>query len=66
MGLDFVRVGIAEDLLTARRTAKRFLPILTTFFFMIIAMKISPGRAGLNIAGTSVIGVPLVLAGIAT
>ena len=64
MGLDFVRVGIAEDLL-GKKDGKRFLPILTTFFFMIIAMNLTGAVPGLNIAGTSVIGVPLVLAGIA-
>ncbi|AWB88822.1 F0F1 ATP synthase subunit A [Salinibacterium hongtaonis] len=60
-GLDFVRVGIAEDLL-GKKDGKRFLPILTTFFFMILAMNITGIVPGLNIAGTSVIGVPLVLA----
>ncbi len=64
MGLDFVRVGIAEDLL-GKKDGKRFLPILTTFFFMIIAMNLTGAVPGLNIAGTSVIGVPLVLAAIA-
>lgn len=64
MGLDFVRVGIAEDLL-GKKDGKRFLPILTTFFFMIIAMNLTGAVPGLNIAGTSVIGVPLLLAGIA-
>jgi F-type H+-transporting ATPase subunit a len=61
MGLDFVRVGIAEDLL-GKKDGQRFLPILTTFFFMIIAMDLTGIIPGLNIAGTSVIGVPLVLA----
>jgi len=64
MGLDFVRVGIAEDLL-GKKDGKRFLPILTTFFFMIIAMNLTGAVPFLNIAGTSVIGVPLLLAGIA-
>ncbi|MBG6107652.1 F-type H+-transporting ATPase subunit a [Frigoribacterium sp. CG_9.8] len=64
MGLDFVRVGIAEDLL-GKKDGKRFLPILTTFFFMIVAMNLTGTVPLLNIAGTSVIGVPLVLAGIA-
>ena len=64
LGLDFVRVGIAEDLL-GKKDGKRFLPILTTFFFMIVAMNLTGTVPGLNIAGTSVIGVPLLLAGIA-
>lgn len=61
MALDFVRVNIGEDLL-GKKDAKRFLPILTTLFFMILAMNITGIIPGLNIAGTSVVGVPLVLA----
>ncbi|HEY9424918.1 MAG TPA: F0F1 ATP synthase subunit A [Microterricola sp.] len=61
MGLDLVRVNIAEDLL-GRKDAKRFLPILTTIFFMILFMNLTGIIPGLNIAGTAVIGVPLVLA----
>jgi F-type H+-transporting ATPase subunit a len=64
MGLDFVRVGIAEDLL-GKKDGRRFLPILTTFFFMIIAMNFTGVVPGLNVAGTAVIGVPLLLAAIA-
>ncbi|SEC05180.1 ATP synthase F0 subcomplex A subunit [Paramicrobacterium humi] len=61
MGLDFVRVSIAEDLL-GKKDAKRFLPILATMFFMVLAMNLTGVIPFLNIAGTSVIGVPLVLA----
>jgi F-type H+-transporting ATPase subunit a len=61
MGLDLVRVNIAEDLL-GKKDGKRFLPILTTIFFMVIVMNITGIIPLLNIAGTSVIGVPLVLA----
>jgi len=61
MGLDLVRVNIAEDLL-GKKDGRRFLPILTTIFFMVLAMNITGIIPGLNIAGTSVIGVPLVLA----
>jgi F-type H+-transporting ATPase subunit a len=64
LGLDFVRVGIAEDLL-GKKDGKRFLPLLTTFFFMIVAMNITGIVPGINIAGTAVIGVPLLLAAIA-
>ena len=38
MGLDFVRVNIAEDLL-GKKDGQRFLPILTTLFFMILFFK---------------------------
>nr|WP_202107193.1 F0F1 ATP synthase subunit A [Agromyces seonyuensis] len=61
MGLDFARVNIAEDLL-GKKDGKRFLPILTTIFFMVLFMNLTGIIPGLNIAGTSVIGVPLVLA----
>jgi F-type H+-transporting ATPase subunit a len=61
MGLDFVRVNIAEDLL-GKKDGQRFLPILTTLFFMILFMNITGIIPGLNIAGTSVIAVPLLLA----
>jgi F-type H+-transporting ATPase subunit a len=61
MALDFVRVNIAEDLL-GKVDGKRFLPILTTMFFMVFTMNITGIIPFLNIAGTSVIGVPLVLA----
>jgi F-type H+-transporting ATPase subunit a len=64
MGLDFVRVSIAEDLL-GKKDGKRFLPLITTVFFMVLFMNITGIIPGLNIAGTSVIGVPLFLAGVA-
>ncbi len=60
-GFDFVRVNIAEELL-GKKEGKRFLPILTAMFIMILFMNITGVIPGLNIAGTSVIGVPLVLA----
>lgn len=61
MGLDVVRVNIADDLL-GKKDGKRFLPILTTMFFLVLFMNLTGVIPGLNIAGTSVIGVPLVLA----
>lgn len=61
MGLDFVRVNIGEDLL-GKKDAQRFLPILTTMFFMILFMNITGVIPFLNIAGTSTIAVPLTLA----
>jgi F-type H+-transporting ATPase subunit a len=61
MGLDFVRVNIAEDIL-GRKDGRRFLPILTTIFFMVLFMNITGVIPFLNIAGTSVIAVPMLLA----
>lgn len=60
LGLGFVRDGIAIDLL-GEKDGKRFLPIITTIFFMVLAMNLTGVIPFLNIAGTSVIGVPLVL-----
>jgi len=45
-----------------RKDGDRFLPILTTFFFLILFMNITGIIPGLNIAGTSVIAMPLLLA----
>lgn len=61
MGLGFVRNGIAHDLL-GEKIGNRFLPILTTIFFMVLAMNLTGIIPGLNIAGTSVFGIPLLLA----
>lgn len=61
VSLDFVRVHIAEEIL-GKQEARRFLPLLTTIFFMVLALNITGVIPFLNIAGTSVVGVPLVLA----
>ncbi|MCT9821601.1 F0F1 ATP synthase subunit A [Microbacterium sp. W1N] len=61
MGLDFVRVNVAEDLL-GKKDGRRFLPILTTIFFMVLFMNLTGIIPFMNIAGTSIIAVPLLLA----
>lgn len=61
MALDFVRVNIAEDLL-GKKDGRRFLPILTAIFFMVLAFNLTGVVPFFNIAASSVIGVPLVLA----
>jgi ATP synthase F0 subcomplex A subunit len=63
MGLDFVRINIAEDLL-GKKDGQRFLPILTTIFFMILFFNLTGIIPGLNIAGTAIVAVPLLLAAI--
>lgn len=63
MGLDFPRVGIAENLL-GKKDGRRFLPLITTIFFMVLFMNITGVIPALNIAGTSVVGVPIVLAAV--
>ncbi len=61
MGMDFVRVSIAHDIL-GRKDGDRFVPLLMTMFFMILCMNLTGIIPGINIAGTSVIAVPLILA----
>jgi F-type H+-transporting ATPase subunit a len=61
LGLDFVRVNIAEDLL-GKKDGRRFLPLITTIFFLVLGMNITGIVPPLNIAGTSLIGIPLLLA----
>jgi F-type H+-transporting ATPase subunit a len=61
MGLEFVRKSIVEDLL-GQKDGKRFLPLITTIFFLVLFMNLTGVVPGINIAGTSVIGLPLVLA----
>ncbi|ARC57194.1 ATP synthase subunit a [Frondihabitans sp. 762G35] len=61
MGLDFVRGNVADDIL-GKKDGRRFLPLLTTVFFMVLFMNLTGIVPGFNIAGTSVIGVPLILA----
>lgn len=63
MLLDFIRINVAEELL-GKKDGKRFVPIFATIFFMVLAMNLTGIIPGLNIAGTSVIGVPLVLAAV--
>jgi F-type H+-transporting ATPase subunit a len=64
MGLDFARVNIAEDLL-GKKDGRRFLPLITTILVLVFFMNITGIIPFLNIAGTSVIGLPLVLAVVA-
>ncbi len=64
MALDFVRVNIAEEVLGERR-ARPHVPLLTMMFFAILAMNITGVVPLLNIASTSVVTVPLLLAAVA-
>ncbi len=57
----FVRNNIVEDIL-GHRDAQRFLPLLTTIFFTVLGMNLTGVIPFLNVAGTSVIGLPLLLA----
>ena len=62
--LGFVRNSIAIETL-GEKDGKRFLPIIMTMFFLVFGMNITSVIPGLQIAGTAVIGLPLVLALIA-
>lgn len=64
MLLDFVRVNIAEDILGPNK-AKQFTPILTTIFLGILFMNLSGVIPGLQIAATSIVGMPIVFAVVA-
>jgi len=59
--LDFVRVQIAEDVL-GKENARKYLPMLSTIFFTVLAFNLTGIIPGLNLAATARIGVPLVLA----
>ena len=61
LAIDFVRKGIAVDVL-GERLGLRYAPILTFIFFGVFFMNITGIIPLLNIAGSSVIGVPLLFA----
>jgi F-type H+-transporting ATPase subunit a len=61
MALDFVRVQIADEIL-GKVNGRRFLPVLTTIFFMVLALNSTGIIPLLNISTNALIGVPLVLA----
>jgi F-type H+-transporting ATPase subunit a len=58
---NFVRNSIAYETL-GEHDGKRYLPLLTTIFFIVLGMNVTSVIPFLNIAGTSVIGLPLLLA----
>ena len=59
--IGFVRNNIVIDTL-GEKDGKRFMPILMTMFFVVMAMNITGVVPPFLIPGTSVIGVPVVLA----
>lgn len=60
MALEFVRVSIGEEILGAR--ARKYIPMLTTIFFAVLTFNLTGIVPLLNIAGTSLIGIPIMLA----
>lgn len=61
IALDFVRVQIAEELL-GKEQGKRFLPVITTIFFLVLSLNLTGVIPFLNISSNALIGMPLVLA----
>lgn len=59
--LDFVRINVAEDII-GKAKAHKYVAFLTTVFFAILAFNITGVIPGLNIAGSSLIGLPIMLA----
>ncbi len=59
--LNFVKVNVAEDIL-GKEKAPKYTALLTTIFCSILAFNLTGVIPGLNIAGTSLIGLPIVLA----
>jgi F-type H+-transporting ATPase subunit a len=57
----FVRNNIVIGTL-GEKDGKRFMPVLMTIFFVTLGMNITGVIPGLQIAGTSVIGLPLIMA----
>jgi F-type H+-transporting ATPase subunit a len=61
MALSFVKVNIAEDIIGTEK-GRKYANFLTTVFVSILFFNISGIIPGLNIAGTSLIGLPMMLA----
>lgn len=62
LGLDFVRNSTFD--LLGQKEGKRFLPLLTTIFFLVLGMNITGVIIFTNIAATSLIGLPILLAAV--
>jgi F-type H+-transporting ATPase subunit a len=62
--LGFVRNSIVNETL-GEKDGKRFMPVLMTIFFLTIGMNLTGIIPGLQIAGTAVIGLPLLMAAVA-
>ena len=60
IALDFVRIQIVEEIMGSH--GRKHVPYLTTLFFMVLAFNIPGIIPGLQVAGSAVIGVPLLLA----
>lgn len=61
MLVDFVRENICYEMI-GKELGRRFAPIIQLIFFTVLFMNIAGIIPGLNIAGSSIIGLPIVLA----
>ncbi|BDZ42960.1 hypothetical protein GCM10025865_22590 [Paraoerskovia sediminicola] len=61
MILDFVRVNVVDEIMGAER-GKKYVRMITTIFVTILAFNLTGIIPGLNMAGTALMGVPLLLA----
>ncbi|GIJ00153.1 ATP synthase F0 subcomplex A subunit [Sediminihabitans luteus] len=61
MILDFVRVNVIEEIMGTERS-KKYVKMITTIFLTVLAFNLTGIIPGLNLAGTALIGVPLLLA----
>lgn len=59
--LDFIRTGIAEDIL-GKKEGKKYFPLIATTFIMVAAMNLPSVIPFLNISPNARVGMPLVLA----
>jgi F-type H+-transporting ATPase subunit a len=59
--MDFVRVQVVEEVMGKER-AKRYVPFLTTLFLAIVVFNLTGVIPFLNLAATSLIGLPIVMA----
>lgn len=61
LGIEFVRRNIAVEVL-GEKNGRKFAPLITLIFFAVFAMNITGIVPLLNLAGSSTVGFPLVLA----
>jgi len=64
IALGFVQVQIADQIL-GKELGRRYLPLLAGLFFGILAMNVTGIIPALNISGTAIIGMPLLLGAVA-
>lgn len=61
IALDFVRIQICDEVM-GKENGKRFLPLISAIFFMVLVMNFTGVIPLLNVSSNALIGAPLVLA----